>query len=417
MFTPQTIKMSESADYQLDLDPQALQRVEGFSPVTRRFNAVQEARVAIASELWHDFCEGRVDPYLMRQAFHPTQEYAFNHLCRRYPGLFHESMTTSDFDSLTDTVVNRGIDAAWANLDHDYKRVVKVRDGIRDFRALPSYDITGLRGRWVENKELEGFDRDAAAQTKRSWSVKKYRKGFGMSWEAILSDNISMFRDFPQRLAEGAMHTRAHFVSSLYVGASGFDTTLFTSGQGNIIVDGATTNPPLSLSSFTAALKQFMAMEDDDDYPIALGKLILVVGNGSDLITARNIKNSLQIEMTTGGGSSDRKMIMNNWLAGEFEIMYNPWISKIATTANGSTTWFLFRDPGLGRAAVEFGNLAGFDSPVLYRKASNAVRLGGGVDDTVGSFETMSTEYMGVDVFGGDQWDYRGAMASNGSSS
>jgi hypothetical protein len=107
---------------------------------------------------------------------------------------------------------------------------------------------------------------------------------------------------------------------------------------------------------------------------------------------------------------------VKNWLAEKFSIVYNPWINKTATTANGTTSWFIFATPTAGsRPAIEVGFLKGFRKPTLYRKRSDTLAAGGGEVAGMGDFETMATSYKGLVVFGGTTIYAKAALGSNGS--
>ena len=69
----------------------------GFSPVVRAQNALQERRAFMAAEMWADFREGALKPHYMIAAMKSNfgnDDGAFDYLCRRYPTLFRETMTT-----------------------------------------------------------------------------------------------------------------------------------------------------------------------------------------------------------------------------------------------------------------------------------------------------------------------------------
>jgi hypothetical protein len=92
----------------------------------------------------------------------------------------------------------------------------------------------------------------------------------------------------------------------------------------------------------------------------------------------------------------------------------NPWLPIVDTT-KGTTAWYLFADPGIGRPAMEVGFLIGHDSPELFMKAPNAIRIGGGVVGAEdGSFETDGVDYKVRHVFGGTLMDPKGAFANTG---
>jgi Mrp family chromosome partitioning ATPase len=66
------------------------------------------------------------------------------------------------------------------------------------------------------------------------------------------------------------------------------------------------------------------------------------------------------------------------------------------------------------RPSLELGFLNGFDTPQLYQKLPNTMRVGGGVDPLLGDFYTMDQEFKGLLVMGGTQGDGRSTVSSTG---
>jgi hypothetical protein len=392
-------------------DPQIGLRNSGFNPVTRRMSALHEARLDQAMQMWLDFKEGRVNPVLMKEAFCPSDSDLYAVLNRRYPMVFNESITTSDFDFLTDNMMNRLLMAAESPMPTTWKQIVRQNNNIRDFRQLTRYGVDGGMGVFLPVAEREGFDRMKVARTKYNYSVAKFELGFDMSWETVINDDLGALSDMPQRLLIGGDMTVEKFVTQLYVDANGPNASFFSVGNGNIL----TGNPVLSQDALEKAVAKYLGFQDVDGIPIMASGAILVVSSGADYVKATNWKNTLVTRMTTSLGAAGREMEVRNWLAEKFDVMYNPWIPKIATTANGSTSWFIFQRPEMGRPAIELGFLNGFSKPTLYRKASNTLSLGGGDVAGMGDFETMATEYKGLIVFGGTTIYPKAAISSNGS--
>src|SRR5436853_5259913 len=85
------------------------QRLDGFSPAGRQRGLTREARLVEGARLWADCIEGRngMDPSFLIQAMAPSSDIIWSGLCRKYPALFQEVMTTSDFTSLTADILDR----------------------------------------------------------------------------------------------------------------------------------------------------------------------------------------------------------------------------------------------------------------------------------------------------------------------
>jgi hypothetical protein len=99
-------------------------------------------------------------------------------------------------------------------------------------------------------------------------------------------------------------------------------------------------------------------------------------------------------------------------------LSVDPYIPIVASSSNGSTSWFLFANPNNGRPALEIGFLRGHESPEIFIKAPNAQRVGGGnVNPMDGDFDTDSIQYKVRHVLGGVTQDNKMSVASNGSGS
>jgi hypothetical protein len=398
----------------IDLKGVELSRVAGFSPVTRRANAVQQVRLEEASRLWLEAQEGKLDPYLLRNAFNPTSEVAFKELCHRYPVLFRETMTVSDFDSLTDQVLDRMLLANYQAMPSPWRAFCRVREDIKDFRSVRLYGMDGGADVLEEVGEGEGFNRRSVSQQKWDMSVKKYAAGYGVSWEAIVNDDLGIFNDLPQRGALAVARSVAKFATSLYIDANGPHASLYTGGNGNIIAG----SPPFSITALQVAFTQMSQMEDVDGHPITIDMVTLVVCPALE-IPARNVLNATELWLigAEGGAATNQNLHVANWMRAKTNLVVDPYIPHVATSSNGASTWALFANPNQGRPALMVGFLRGFATPALYKKAPNAMRVGGGLDVTHGDFETMSHEYKVVTVYGGTQVDPKYTVASDGSGS
>ena len=99
------------------------------------------------------------------------------------------------------------------------------------------------------------------------------------------------------------------------------------------------------------------------------------------------------------------------------ELIVNPWLPIITTTGTvGNTAWYLFADPNeVGRPAFEIGVLRGHDTPELFVKEPNAMRVGGGpVAAEDGDFDTDGINYKVRHVIGGTLMEPKVAVASPG---
>jgi hypothetical protein len=406
--------------------------VPGFSPVVREASVRHQARILGAAEIWADFKEGRLDPFYMKQAFRLTESGAFDLLCRRYPAVFRETMTTSDFSALTADVLDRELLGDYTEVPIPVEPLVK-KATLGDFRNKKVFIFDGLEQPFSSVAELQDLPLgDLAQRTPIQYAPLKYEKGAKISWEAVINDDLGVFNDLPKRLARGARRTKHKFITGLYSGATGPNATLFSATFANQITtaNGASNNnPALSVQALNDAMTVMMNQVDVNGDPIEIpGKLYLVVGP-SLFVTAQNIMHQLSVDVNNMGGTTQgsgsgatatlynaQRIRVDNWIVQNMTVIMDPYLPIVTTTAGTKLTqWYVFADPtSQGRPAIEVGDLRGFDTPQLFQKLSDTMRLGGGIEQTMGDFRSMSTEYKALMVFGGVQLDGRSAASSTG---
>ena len=105
-----------------------------------------------------------------------------------------------------------------------------------------------------------------------------------------------------------------------------------------------------------------------------------------------------------------------NGLSATPKIVVNDWLTRIDTSANKATTWYLLPDPQGPRPAVYETFLQGYETPDLRVKADAGMRLGGGnIDPSEGSFERDDVQYRIRHVVGGNKGFADAVYVSNGS--
>jgi hypothetical protein len=344
------------------------------------------------------------------------------------PWQLREAMTTSDFPILFGDVLDRSVLAAYREYPSTWDRLAGRRV-VNDFRDVKMYPPP-IGADTVLPEVKEQVEYPAAKldeQAAKSFRVVKRGRRVPFSWEAMVNDDLDQLKDVPRRLGVAARRSEHRFVAELYVGASGPNTTLYSNGNKNIIntTNGAlATNPPLSIAGLQDAFRVLSLMVDEQGEPIFVEGVTLVVPPALE-ITARNILNATTIEATSlpAGGAppnpataGEQRLVINNWMRNRVELVIDPYIPAIATTANGNTSWFLFANPSVGRPALLMGFLRGHEQPEIWIKEPNARRAGGGaIDPMEGDFDTDSIQYRVRHVFGGLQVDPKATVMSNGS--
>ncbi len=407
----------------------------GFSPVVQAQNSLRESRVFAAAEIWADFREGALKPHYMMAAMSTSFNNdggAFDYLCRRYPSVFRETMTTSDFSALTVDVLDRQLLADYTEAPSPVEPLVK-KATLADFRNKKTFIFDGMETPFSVVNELQDLPlRDMSQRTPILYAPLKYEAGGKVSWEAVINDDLGVFTDMPQRLARGARRTKWKFITALYSSATGPSSTLYSSTYANQIItaNGASSNnPALSVNALNDAMTVMLNQKDLGGDPIQIpGRLFLVVGP-SLMVTANNIMHQLSVDVNQAGGTTQasgsgatqtlynsQRIKVDNWIVQNMTVIVDQYLPIVTTSSGVKTTqWYIFADPASqGRPAIEIGDLRGYDSPQLYQKVPNTMRVGGGVEPMLGDFRSMSTEFKALMAFGGTILDGRSTVSSTG---
>lgn len=371
----------------------------------------RQARVASAVALWSDLLNGRAPLWMLQEALAPQTPAAMQAIESNYPGLIRvtESMTTSDFPYLTGDVLDRMLLARYREFPSPWRQFVKTTT-LRDFRTVDRYAADGLEAPWNDVPEQAEIEYGAMSETRYYYAPAKYAKGAKLSWEQIMNDDLGAFSEIPDRLARGGARTLNKFVTGLYVDSTGPHASLYDAAFNNVI----TGNPVLSVTALGTGFGILGGQTDSGGDPIYVEEAVLVVPPALR-VAAQNIMNQITVDITAN--ETNRTVQVNNWIVGNLQMVVDPYIPIVASSSNGSTSWFLFANPALGRPALEVGFLRGFAEPVLYQKLANTARVGGGIDQMAGDFGTMSQEYKGVMAFGGTRLDPKSTVASEGDGS
>lgn len=346
-----------------------------------------------------------------------------------HPSLFQEVMTTSDFPILFGDILDRTLLAKYETLEPGwaaYARRVVVND-FREAELIPP--ILGADAVLDVVPEADQYpDAGLEEQERTRWKVQKFGRRVPFSWETIINDNLGQLNDIPERLALAARRTEHRQVTSLFIGTSGPASSMYSNGNKNIVntTNGASVdNPPLSILGLEDAMLVLSKMVDESGYPIVRSVITLVVPPALE-IRAMNILNATEVETTqerlggnpNTGTNGENRLRLRNWMSGSLRVVVDPYIPVLANSANGNTTWFLFAEPNTSREAIRIGFLRGHESPEIWMKSPNAVRVGGGdVGPMSGDFDTDSIEYRIRHVLGAVKVDPKATVASNGSGS
>lgn len=340
-----------------------------------------------------------------------------------------ETMSTSDFPLLFGDILDRqvlGIYNDWPVTWRNYTRV----GSFRDFRQKRILTLDGMSDRWYPDyakPELTSVRiNNNLTEGGFLYAPTVYERGYAMNWRMLVNDDLDAFSRIPLEMAQGARRAQEYAVTSLYAKSTGPDPTYFSVANKNLvsIANGAlVANPPLTVAGLQDAITVLRSMRDPvTNEPIYVDMVELVVPPDLEVI-ANNILYATTIRAggytagSAGGGGTQTEAIDTvNWMRGKVRLSVNPYLPLIDTTS-GRTAWYLFANPDSGNPAMELSFLRGFETPQVFQKAPNMMRVGGAVDPMLGDYDTGSIEQKGMQVFGTILLRPQGGVASTGTGS
>ncbi len=424
---------------------------QGFSAARREKSAARQRRVVEAAKLIRDTTRGDIDPYFIKQAFNPTDEFAVMKLNESYPGLFkngtvglRETMSYSDFSALTVDVLDRLLYGRYTVSPIANRPLVKEVP-LRDFRVVARYTVDYATKPWSRMPEedtaltpagagepptersIQQTARQVAGSTQRvTYQPQMYQGMMAVNWRALVNDDLGIFEEDIGRLSDGGLRTIYKYITQLYLSSTGVNTTLYNSTFKNLVTTtygAASNNPALSFQGLIDAITVLEKQLDLDGQPIDFsGQLYLWCGP-SLMTTAQALIAAQQADISVGGGTtntqgfpSQRLRVATNYVTRNMQVLIDKYIPIVVTSGTvGATIWGLTYAPSSqARPSLELGFLRGFETPQLYQKVPNTMRVGGGVDPMMGDFYSQNQEFKGVLVFGGTQIDGRSTVASTG---
>ena len=336
-----------------------------------------------------------------------------------------ENQGSAQFGFYMGDLLQRDTYMQYERIRGEWRGYVNENRGIRDFRQVERYWMHGGATHAPFMDENEQYAYDAVSGDHVGYRIRKYGKLFGLSWEAMINDDLMLLRDFPQRLANAAVNTEDRFVTLLYMTETGGLRTAntrepFHADHNNTLAAdaglGVVANQALSENAVLAAIQQMSEQtetEGDDELPIMMSNFHLVIPQNKSAYW-RQIMETREVRMDDGNPIVDTSytFIRANYMPSMVTVHVNPWIDILD---NGSNKWFLFANPGNTRPGLEVGYLSGYESPQLFMRAPDTARIGGGGGGNGdGSFENDQMDYKMRGVFGGTTIDPRMMLASLG---
>ncbi len=311
------------------------------------------------------------------------REIAQLSLGQKVRGLHH----TTDFPLLLMDTVNRTLLAQYAIQERTFQSWAR-RSTISDFRAITRVRLSELLGNLEEVKEGAEYKYGTFSESGETYKLAKYGKIIGITWEAIVNDDLSAFDRLPQAFANSAARLQTRIVYSMIL-ANGFATmgdgkALFSADHKNFV--GTAGNQTaggtaLSEATLSAAFTSFRTQVDAAGNKLNLKPKFLIVGPKNEFLaqklTSVNYVATKQADTPIGS-------LIGLTLVVDAEIE--------------NYEWFLAADPA-GLDTVEYAFLAGEEELFIDQREG---------------FNIDGLEVKARLVFAAKALDWRGLYRNNG---
>ena len=308
-----------------------------------------------------------------------AREYAEQRLGRRVRGrdeIFRQSfLSTGDFPQLLENVQNKRLLGIYKQIPATWRTISRVTSA-PDFKNISvyAYDGTPTMEEILEHGEVTY---EGATEAKDSYRVKTYAKGFRVTRQAIINDDLNFLSRKPMEFARAAITLENKLVWDLITSnATVFGTALFHSDHENL-----GTSDTLNEANLSAAFDKLAAQKDRN------GNTIL------DLSYARLV---VPVSLRVTGS----KLLSSIFYPTTYTDTVDPMVRGLDMTVEPiltGTKWYMFGNPS-AVDIVEAAYLGSAGGPMITQETSHSV---------------MGLDYMAVHDFGAKVVDYFGAYRSS----
>jgi hypothetical protein len=286
---------------------------------------------------------------------------------------------TSDFPLLLIDSFTRTLRAAYALYPRTFEPWTR-RDTLPDFREITRVQISGLVGNFDEVQELGEYKAGTFNTASEKYKLLKYGKIVGISYEAIMNDDLSAFTRIPQAFSQKSAQKQSDLVYAIMTGNP-------TMGDGILLWNAAThknytaVGTALSEASLDIAFQTFRAQKSIEGDFLNLTPSFLIVGPKNELV-ANKLTSQNFVPATQAAIAVER-------LTG-LQLIIEPRITDYA--------FFLVANPAV-IDTIEYSFLAGEEELFIEEE------------------ETFNSDSLNIKarmVFGTKAIDWRGMYKNNG---
>lgn len=294
---------------------------------------------------------------------------------------------TTDFPLLLMDTVNRTLLAQYAIQERTFTAWAR-RSTMNDFRAVTRVRLSEMLGNLEKVEEGGEYKYGTFSENGETYKLAKYGKIIGITWEAIINDDLSAFDRLPQAFAASAARLQTNIVYSMLL-ANGFTVmndgkALFSADHKNFVgTAGNQTAGGSALSETTlgTAYTSFRQQTDAAGNKLNLKPKYLIVGPKNEFLaqklTSVNYVATKQSDTPIGS------------LTG---------LTLIVDAEIENYEWFLAADP-MNLDTVEYAFLAGEEELFIDQKEG---------------FDTDGIAVKARLVFAAKALDWRGLYRNNG---
>jgi hypothetical protein len=332
----------------------------------------------------------------------------------RHEFLLREALTSGDFPALFGVLLDQQLLARYSAWVPAWQAYCPTGT-LADFNVARLHKVYGNDEYLPQVAERAPYPETVPGAGFYTRQVAKHGRSFGISFEARVNDFLDAFSDIPQRFATAVVRTRARDVTATFSGAAGPNAGQF--GAPIADVDGQNVTNlgalPLTIANLQATLLLMSQQTDPNGEPILVRGVHLVVPPALEF-TARAILNSAMVQQvdTVGGANANPPAyvplpVVNVVAQYGVQLHVDPFLPIVDLTANRNGTWYVFADPGQGKA-IQMDYLRGHEAPEICLKASNKVSTSGGaISPFDGDFESDNIEYRVREIHGTAHLDPR----------
>jgi hypothetical protein len=304
-----------------------------------------------------------------------TREIAKGALGAKVRGAHH----TSDFPLLLVDSFTRTLRSQYALYPRTFEAWAR-RSTMPDFREITRVQLSGLIGNFDEVQELGEYKAGTFDTASEKYKLTKFGKIVGISWEAIINDDLSAFTRIPQAFAMKAAQKQSDLVYGILTGNPIMGDTV---ALWNVAThkNYTSTGTALSETSLDVAYQLFRNQKSIEGDFLNLAPRFLIVGPKNELI-ARKLTS-------TNYTPAQQKDISVAALTG-LQLIVEPRITDYG--------WFLVADPAM-IDTVEYSFLDGEEELFIEQKEG---------------FDVDALQIKARMVFGTKAIDFRGMYKNAG---